>query len=156
MAKLALVALAFVAIVAFASAYRTTITTTIVDDNYLEEYTHDSLSNKKGISFQCRQEIPIQEVNHCQMHLTEGILFQDKLKMVVDNKQQQQHLQMCCRQLNNVDQQCQCNAIQVVFDEARMQGGGVIKMRQMLDKAQNLPKDCKLQVKDCPLVSPRA
>lgn len=169
MAKLALVALAFVAIVTISevAAYKTTITTTTVENNYFEEYTHDrldnaivglpldSLSDNRGSPKQCRRQIPIQQVNHCQMHLTEGIIFDDKLKMVVDNKQQQQHLQLCCNQLKKVDQECQCDAIQVVYDEARLQGD-VMESRQMLNKAQNLPNDCKLKVQECPLVSPRA
>nr|ARD06068.1 PawS-like protein 1b [Jacobaea abrotanifolia] len=158
MSKLALVTLAFVAIVAISevSAYSTTVTTTTVEDNYFEEYTHDSLPDNRGSPKQCRRQIPIQQVNHCQMHLTEGIIFDDKLKMVVDNKQKkQQHLQLCCNQLKKVDEQCQCDAIQVVFDEARVQGD-VMESRQMLKKAQNLPNDCKLKVQECPLVSPRA
>nr|ARD06067.1 PawS-like protein 1b [Senecio pinnatifolius var. maritimus] len=160
MSKLALVALAFVAIIVAiseVSAYRTTITTTTIEDNFFDAAKIDHLDNR-GSPKQCRRQIPIQQVNHCQMHLTEGIIFDAKLKMVVDNKQkqqQQQHLQLCCNQLKKVDQQCQCDAIQVVFDEARQQGD-VMESRQMLRKAQNLPNDCKLQVQECPLVSPRA
>nr|ARD06053.1 PawS-like protein 1a [Ligularia przewalskii] len=162
MAKLALVTLAFVAIVTISvvSAYRSTITTTTIEDNGMYRHSEDSLLDSRGSRpEQCRRQIPFQEVNHCQMHLMEGIDFDEKLKMVVDDirrpMQEEHHLQQCCTQLKNLEQECQCDAIQEVFDEARQQGGGVIKMRQMLSKAQNLPNDCKLQVQECPLVSPR-
>nr|AII01839.1 PawS-like preproalbumin 1 [Tetrachyron orizabensis] len=156
MAKLALFALTFTAIVAFSavSAYRTTIITTTIEDNGLMIPLLDSLDNPQE---QCRSQIPIEQLSHCQMHLTQGIIFDDKLEMVVNTRrpmQQQQHLQQCCSQLKRVSEQCQCDAIQQVYDEARRQGG-VTEMRQMLTKAQRLPTDCRLEVQDCPLASPR-
>nr|AKV89648.1 PawS-like preproalbumin 1 [Heliopsis helianthoides] len=141
-------ALTFTTIVAFSavvSAYRITITT--IDDNGLAWMGGaDGLDNPQE---QCRRQIPPEQLNHCQMHLTQGIWrpFQQQ-------QQQQQHLQQCCSQLKQVNRQCQCDAIQQVFDEARQQAD-VIKMRQMLSKAQRLPSECSLQVQDCPLVAPR-
>nr|ARD06060.1 PawS-like protein 1a [Coreopsis tinctoria] len=149
MAKLALFALAFTAIVAFSavSAYKTTIVTTIIESN--EFYMPlDALDNKKS-SQQCHSQVPIEQLNHCKMHLTQGILF-DKMAA----RPFQQHLQQCCSQLKQVSEQCQCDAIQKVYDEARLQGG-VVQMRQMLSKAQRLPNDCELEVQECPLASPR-
>nr|ARD06065.1 PawS-like protein 1a [Tetragonotheca texana] len=140
MAKLALYALTLTAIVAFSavSAYKTTIITTTVEDNGV--IILDGLDNRRGSQEQCRRQISTQQLNHCQMHLTQP--------------QQQQHLQQCCSQLRRVSEQCQCDAIQQVFDEAWQQGGGM-EMQQMMSKAQRLPNDCRLDVQQCPLRSPR-
>nr|XP_043631032.1 2S seed storage protein-like [Erigeron canadensis] len=152
MAKPALIALALAAFVVIlfteVSSHRTTITTTTTtnDDNPFWDQPQ-----------YCQRQIPIQEVNYCQMHLTQGII--SSLDMVVENrrpsKQTQQGLrQQCCNQLNRVEAECQCNAIQIAYDEARVQGD-VIQMRQMLSKAYSLMKDCDLQVQDCAIASPR-
>nr|AII01838.1 PawS-like preproalbumin 1 [Monactis holwayae] len=158
MAKLALFALTLTAVVAFCevSAYRTTITTTTIEDNSLVPPFVDGLDNRRQIPMeQCRSQIPMEQLNHCQMHLTQGIINSDE--MVVNPRrpmqQEQQHLVQCCTQLKKVSRQCQCDAIQQVYDEARQQGG-VGEMRQMLTKAQRLPTDCRLEVQECPLLSP--
>nr|AII01836.1 PawS-like preproalbumin 1 [Kingianthus paniculatus] len=171
MAKLALFALIFTAIVAFSavSAYRTTITTTTIQDNGIIPVL-DGLDNgivplidglDNGIvplidgldnpQEQCRSQIAIEQLNHCQLHLTQGIL-----KMVVDPRRpmQQQHLRQCCSQLKNVSPQCQCDAIEQVFNQARQQGGQRA-IPQIASKAQRLPNDCGLEVQDCPLAVPR-
>nr|AGO21653.1 PawS-like preproalbumin 1 [Arnica montana] len=151
MAKLALFALTLTAIVAFSvSAYRTTIITTTIEDNGVLPPMLDSPDNRRGSQEQCRRQIPMEQLNHCEMHLAEGIVSDEMVVM----KEQQQHLQQCCSQLKRVSEQCQCDAIQQVYDVARQQGG-VMEMRQMLTKAQRLPADCGLEVQDCPLVSPR-
>ncbi|KAI3828314.1 hypothetical protein L1987_02414 [Smallanthus sonchifolius] len=144
MAKLALFVLTLTAIVAVSavSAYRTTIITTTIEDN------------RRGSQEHCHSQIPIQQLNHCEMHLTQGIISGPMV--VIPRRpfqQEQQHLEQCCSQLQRVNEQCQCDAIQQVFDEARQQGG-VMEMRQMLSKAERLPTDCRLDVQECPLVSP--
>nr|GEU33245.1 hypothetical protein [Tanacetum cinerariifolium] len=154
MAKLALLALAFATIVAFSdvSAYRTTITTTTIEEDVDFSNTRGSKSSPE----ECQGQIQLQELNYCQMHLSQGMSasFDDRLMMPVE-KDQLPHLQMCCSQLlMNVETQCQCEAIQELFDEARVQGGQ-LEMLQKLKKAQMLPKECKLQVQDCHIRSPR-
>ncbi|GJX14309.1 PawS-like preproalbumin 1 [Tanacetum coccineum] len=153
MAKLALLALAFVAIVAFSevSAYKTTITTTTIEDE-----VDFSKRGSNSSPEECQSQIQLQELNYCQMHLSQGMSasFDDKIMMPME-KDQLPHLQMCCSQLlMNVETQCQCEAIQELFDQARIQGGQ-LEMLQKLKKAQMLPKECKLQVQDCPIRSPR-
>nr|XP_043630731.1 2S seed storage protein-like [Erigeron canadensis] len=109
----------------------------------------------------CRQssKIQVEHLNNCHMHLItddQGITSYYKIWMKTDIAQQpkkkHQYLEACCNQLKNVERQCLCDAIQEVFDEARRQGsgGGVVKMRQMLSKAQNLPIDCGMGVEKCP------
>nr|ARD06078.1 PawS-like protein 1b [Melampodium paludosum] len=106
----------------------------------------DALDNRRGPQEQCSSEIPIQQLNQCQMHLTQGIGSRRSMQ------QEQQHLEQCCSQLKRVSERCQCEAIQQVFDEARQQGG---VMSQMLEKARRLPTECRLDVQDCPIWSPR-
>ncbi|CAH1444446.1 unnamed protein product [Lactuca virosa] len=114
MAKLVILALAFTAIVAFAkvSAYTTTTITTIMED-----VPSGSQSQSQG---QRRHQIQGQQVSHCQMHITEGSSFEDDLirMPVVRPKQQEPHLQLCCQQLRNVEEECQFEEINEAFEEA--------------------------------------
>nr|GEV41511.1 hypothetical protein [Tanacetum cinerariifolium] len=91
------------------------------------------------------------------MHLTQGT---SQIRMPVES----QHLQLCCNQLQNIEQECQCEAIQQAFQQAQQQKqggrqgrqqGGQQQMEQMLRKAEQLPNDCRLQVQQCPIRSPR-
>ncbi|CAI9303630.1 unnamed protein product [Lactuca saligna] len=161
MAKLAILALAFTAIVAFAevSAYTTTTITTIMED-----VPSRSQSQSQG---QCRRRIQGQQVSHCQMHITEGSSSEgDLISMpVVRPKQQEPHLQLCCQQLRNVEEECQCEAINEAFEEAQkkqqqqqqqggrrggqgQQGRGQL-VQQMLRRAEQIPDQCNLQIQQC-------
>nr|ARD06058.1 PawS-like protein 1a [Streptoglossa macrocephala] len=204
MVKLVIVALALAAIFAFAevSAYRTTITTTVVDNGghiyfslpksveenggHIYESLPDSVeengghipksaeengghiyeslpTNTRGSQGQCRRQIQGQQLNHCQMHVTQGII-----RMTVENRSQQ-HLDQCCNQLQRMQEQCQCEAIQQVVDQVlrqqqqggrpqqyggqQQQQGG--QQQQILRKAQMLPNQCNLRVQQCPIRIPR-
>nr|AFQ93659.1 preproalbumin PawS1 [Heliopsis helianthoides var. scabra] len=145
MAKLALVVLALATILAFVevSGYTTTTTTTIEDNGrcragMFRSYCYmDGLDNPRGC------QIPIQQLNHCQMHLTS---FDYKLRMAVENPQQQ-HLGLCCNQLQQVQEQCQCEAIKEVLEQAfsYTQGAQGQMMERMVQKAQMLPNQCNLR-----------
>nr|AII01840.1 PawS-like preproalbumin 1 [Helianthus nuttallii] len=149
MAKLALFALAFTALVAFSavSAYRTTTTNTVQDNDMIALW--DGLDNPQE---QCRSQVSIKQLNHCQMHLTQGIIFNKKMKMMVNHHEQ--HLQQCCSQLKQVNPQCQCDAIQQVLTQARQQSG-LRTAPQIESKAQRLTNDCGLEVQHCQLAVPR-
>nr|ARD06079.1 PawS-like protein 1f [Othonna arborescens] len=199
MAKLALAVLAFAAIVAFVevSAYKTTITTTTIEDNqygppvdfdsldnkygppvdfdsldnkYGPPVDFDSLDNKYGppVDFdsldnsrggsspaRCRRQIQGQQLSHCQMHIS-----QQGGRSLVEKLTQQPALQMCCNQLRQVDEQCQCQAIQQVVQQTlqqqqQQQGGrrgaqGIQQqqMQQILKKAQMIPNQCNLEIQE--------
>ncbi|KAF5773884.1 putative bifunctional inhibitor/plant lipid transfer protein/seed storage helical [Helianthus annuus] len=146
MAKLALFALTFTALIAFSavSAYRTTITTNTVQDNDIIAIW-DSLDNPQE---QCRSQVSIKQLNHCQMHLTQGIMNPRR-----PFQKEQQHLQQCCSQLKQVNPQCQCDAIQQVLTQARQQSG-LQTVPQIESKAQRLTNDCGLEVQHCQLAVP--
>ncbi|CAH1450244.1 unnamed protein product [Lactuca virosa] len=142
MAKLIALALAFTALVAFASAHSTIITTTIEEESTFSKE-------------QCSQQLQGQRFNQCQRYLAQG-----QSRYEEDNRSQQQGgLQLCCQELQYVDEQCQCEAVKEAFREAQkmqqqqqgQQGGsfGSKQIRQMMQKAQNLPNQCKLQTRQC-------
>ncbi|KAM0028986.1 putative AAI/SS protein [Helianthus debilis subsp. tardiflorus] len=95
----------------------------------------DGLDNPRGC------QIPIQKLNHCQMHLTS---FDNKLRMAVENSKQQHHLRLCCNQLQEVKDQCQCEAIEQVVQQAQMQLQQQ-KKEQMLRKARMIPNQCNFK-----------
>ncbi|XP_076920492.1 2S seed storage albumin protein-like [Bidens hawaiensis] len=168
MEKLVLFALAFMAIaVSVGSAYKTTIVTRSISNRGLimdgisnsfpTKYNGlcicDGISNTNYNGHGARTaRIPIQQLNHCKMHLTQGIIF-DKMVGRPFQQQQAQHLEQCCRQLKQVNEQCQCDAIQQLFNEAVQPQGGVA-VAQMFRKAKKLSNECKLEVQKCSLVSP--
>nr|ACS74805.1 preproalbumin PawS1 [Helianthus annuus]ACT34883.1 preproalbumin PawS1 [Helianthus annuus] len=148
MAKLIiLVVLAILAFVEVSvSGYKTSISTITIEDNGRCTKSippicfPDGLDNPRGC------QIRIQQLNHCQMHLTS---FDYKLRMAVENPKQQQHLSLCCNQLQEVEKQCQCEAIKQVVEQAQKQlqqgQGGQQQVQQMVKKAQMLPNQCNLQ-----------
>ncbi|XP_071697145.1 2S seed storage protein-like [Rutidosis leptorrhynchoides] len=128
MAKLLVLALAFATLVAFATAHTTIVTTTIEDDN--------------GTPFPWISA----DLDVCQQYLKQSI------QSPYENYQPGQSLQqLCCQQLQNIDEQRQCQAVKQVFQDALrgQQGGrfGAQQIRQLRQKAQQLPNQCNLQTR---------
>nr|AFQ93662.1 preproalbumin PawS1 [Philactis zinnioides] len=150
MAKLVLIVLAMVAILAFVevSGYTTSISTTTIEENGGRLCVPpgcfrlpDGLDNPR--EQQCdSSRIPF--LSHCEMYLTS---FDDyKLRMAVENPKQHHHLSLCCNQLQQVQEQCQCEAIEQVLGQAYYkQGGQGQMMERMVQKAKMLPNQCNLQ-----------
>ncbi|MFS7984706.1 putative bifunctional inhibitor/plant lipid transfer protein/seed storage helical [Helianthus anomalus] len=145
MATKTLLFLALAALVAFATAHTTIITTTIEDEN--------PVSGQR----QCSQRLQGQRLNQCRMFLQQG-----QIPFELDNPQmgQQQILQQCCQQLQNVEEQCQCEAVKQVFREAQQQvqqqqGPQSVpfvhsqQAQRLKQKAQILPNVCNLQSRRC-------
>nr|ARD06055.1 PawS-like protein 1a [Inula ensifolia] len=167
--QLALVAvLALAAIVAFAdeevSAYRTTITTTTttttIEDNgfppYVDGLPTEVVEDNPRERERCRKQIQGQQLNHCHMHLvTQGTAssFDDSMLRRMTQQEEDQHLQLCCDQLKQVNEQCQCEAIKkVVQQAAQMQQ----QQQQVLRNAQMLPNQCKQAGRFCKLIRRKA
>ncbi|KAK1440019.1 hypothetical protein QVD17_05844 [Tagetes erecta] len=137
MAKLIALALAFAALVAFATAHTTIVTTTIEDQN--------PISSQR----QCSQRLQGKRFNQCRMFLQSP--YQDNT--------QSQLTQQCCQELKNVDEQCQCEAVkQVLRDVQRQQQHqmgpfGSQQTQQLKQKAQMLPNQCQLQTRQCQIGS---
>ncbi|KAI3675539.1 hypothetical protein L1987_85129 [Smallanthus sonchifolius] len=140
MAKLIALALAFAALVAFATAHTTIVTTTIEDDN--------PVSRQR----QCSQRLQGQRFNQCRMYLQQGQgPFEDNRQ----RGQQQQVMQQCCQELQNVEDQCQCEAVKKVFRDVQQQQGqfGSQQTQQLKQRAQMLPNQCNLQSRQCQIES---
>ncbi|KAL8237780.1 hypothetical protein R6Q59_018861 [Mikania micrantha] len=101
--------LAFTALVAFATAHTTIVTTTIEDDN--------PVSRQR----QCSQQLQGQRLNQCRMYLQQG---QSPYEVDIRRQGQQQRVQQCCQELQNIDEQCQCEAIKQVFRDVQQQQQG--------------------------------
>nr|XP_043611784.1 2S seed storage protein-like [Erigeron canadensis] len=133
MAKLIFLALAFTALLAFASAHKTIVTTTT---------TIDDDENTVSRQSQCRQQVEDQRFNQCENY------FQSK------QGQDQEMRQMCCQELENVDQQCQCQAVKKVMRDSMMSqqghqqrgsfGGQMVE--RLRQKAEKVIDQCNLQI----------
>ncbi|KAK3021276.1 hypothetical protein RJ639_047267 [Escallonia herrerae] len=140
MAKLAILAAALVALLALAEA--STITTTITTATIEEE-------NPSGSRQRCQEQIQRQQLRSCQRYLMQGRPY-DELGMRMVVNPQQQSLRQCCQQLENVDEQCRCEAIRQVVRQQQqgkeMQGE---RMQEMVRKAQYLPQQCNMEPQQC-------
>ncbi|KAL8205582.1 hypothetical protein R6Q57_009133 [Mikania cordata] len=133
--------LAFTALVAFAIAHTTIVTTTIEDDN--------PISRQR----QCSQQLQGQRLRQCRMYLQQG---QSPYEVDIRRQGQQQIVQQCCQELQNIDEQCQCEAIKQVFRDVQQQQQGQQvgpfggqRTQQLKQKAQTLPNVCNLQTRQC-------
>ncbi|KAI3810016.1 hypothetical protein L1987_19622 [Smallanthus sonchifolius] len=134
MAKLIVLALAFAfaALVAFATAQTTIFTTIIEDENPVSQQR------------QCSQRLQGQRFNQCRMYLQQG-------QSPFEDNRQQQGIQQCCQELQNIEEQCQCEAVKKVFRDVQQQQGqfGSQQTRRLKQKAQMLPNQCNLQARQC-------
>ncbi|KAM7498839.1 hypothetical protein LguiA_023253 [Lonicera macranthoides] len=146
MAKLAIVAALLIGLVAVASAYTTTITTTVVE----EDNPRGGGSQQRRCEEQFQEQ---QQLRHCQMYLRQqcgqGEDDISSLRMVV-NPQQQQHRRECCKQLENIDNQCRCESIRQMMRQQQQEGQmGGQEMEKMAQMAMNLPRMCNMEPQQC-------
>ncbi|KAK9056973.1 hypothetical protein SSX86_024338 [Deinandra increscens subsp. villosa] len=143
MAKLIALALAFTALVAFATAHTTIVTTTIEDEN--------PVSRQR----QCSQRLQGQRFNQCRMYLHQG---QGQGPYDENRQIRGQEIEQCCEELQNVDEQCQCEAVKQVFREAQQQQQGRQQQtgpygsqqtQRLRQRAEMLPNQCNLQSRQC-------
>ncbi|KAI3828311.1 hypothetical protein L1987_02411 [Smallanthus sonchifolius] len=146
MAKLAPFVFTLTVILAFSEvfAYRTTITTTIIEDNGHGSLL-DSLDNPRTSQAQCPK---ITGETNCHAHILRDV------HSLTPNQGVQQSLEMCCTDLKKVTKQCQCDTIHQTYDKALKKVNGELYKRVVLTAAQTLPKACKLEVTDCQIKGP--
>ncbi|XP_076888094.1 2S seed storage protein-like [Bidens hawaiensis] len=146
MAKLAVLALAFAALVAFATAHTTIVTTTIEENPVFQKEKP------------CRQPLQGKQFDQCRLFLQQPqFSFQEQFPQT---EQPQEFLEECCQEIKSVQESCQCKAVKQAFLEAQKemqeQQGQMfdpvfghqqtLKLRQ---KALALPSLCNLQSKQC-------
>ncbi|KAH7844804.1 hypothetical protein Vadar_031834 [Vaccinium darrowii] len=140
MAKLTILAVAFVALIAFAQATRTTVTTTVLEEE-----------DNPGQQQRCRQQIQREDnLRDCQMYLQQQMRGRyDKVAMITETNPHQQ-LRQCCQQMENLDEQCRCEGLREAMRQQRGQGQMQEEMmREMMQQAENLPSKCDLSPRRC-------
>ncbi|KAI3675533.1 hypothetical protein L1987_85123 [Smallanthus sonchifolius] len=97
-------------------------------------------------------------VNQCQRFVEQQIRSPRTIEMSTNRpgRQQQQGLQQCCDELQNVRRECQCEAIKEVARKmmrqqgGRSQYGGQQGQTEIVRRVvQNLPNQCYLEVQQC-------
>ncbi|KAL7218065.1 hypothetical protein ACSBR2_011353 [Camellia fascicularis] len=135
MAKLAILALALLALVAFSqtSAFRTTITTTVDEER---EPRGESQQQRCREQFQKQQQL-----RDCQRYLAQQV------QRFANPKRREQGLDECCDQLEKMDQDCQCENLREAIRQRQQQEGE--KRRHMEQAAEDLPQRCGLSSERC-------
>nr|DAD23276.1 TPA_asm: hypothetical protein HUJ06_024739 [Nelumbo nucifera] len=132
MARLLVMAIFLVGLVAMAEAtiYRTTITTVVQDDDK---------SQSQSQSGECRKEIQKHQLNECRQLMRSwqtGNLMRGS---------QRDDTQGCCEELQNMRDECTCEAIQWTVQQqqqqSRLQGE---EMERLMKKAEKLPSICDM------------
>lgn len=143
--KLAIVVLAaalLLVAVAEAATHRTIITTTTVEE----------VDNPRGGGSRCREQMQVQQqkLSHCKMYLSESQWGMSLRMITPENPQKVQHLDQCCSAMEQIDEQCRCEVIKMMVQEQQQQGQmQQEEMRQMMTKAENLPRKCSLEPQQC-------
>ncbi|XP_071698973.1 2S seed storage protein-like [Rutidosis leptorrhynchoides] len=150
MAKLLALALIFATLVSIATAHKTTITTTKEDEDQSR-----SISGE----WECLRQTAGDQLNQCPQHLW-NIIHNPNVTTPWEQYFQQYVYDMCCKQLHNIDQECLCDAMEQVFQDAlRMMQehkDHVDQIRELRKKAQQLPNQCNLQLSpQCQIASIR-
>ncbi|CAK7338371.1 unnamed protein product [Dovyalis caffra] len=124
------------ALVANASAYRTTITTVEFDDQ----------SSKSRESGRCREQIRKADLSQCEEYVSQSRPRLALRGIHNPEQQEEQQLQQCCQRLREIDRQCQCDALQSVFDRQTEQRGPAERetIEQVAKKALEIQTQCRL------------
>ncbi|KAM0063486.1 Albumin-8 [Helianthus debilis subsp. tardiflorus] len=126
--------LLLVAMAAVAEAYTTTIITTTIEENPYGRGRAES---------GCYQQMEEEEMlNHCGMYLMKNL---GERSQGSPRMREEDHKQLCCMQLKNMDEKCMCPAIMMMLNEPMW-----IRMRdQVMSMAHNLPIECNLMSQPC-------
>ncbi|KAI3960657.1 hypothetical protein MKX01_003831 [Papaver californicum] len=115
-----------------ASIYRTTVTTTEIEDT-----TENQQSQR------CQRQMRGMRMNMCQQYLRQSSWRGDDIIMMESNPTGQ--LQDCCREMRGVSEECRCEAIRQMVQQ--MQGQAY--QGQMMQKARQLPSMCGMRPQYC-------
>ncbi|KAI3514487.1 hypothetical protein L1887_12927 [Cichorium endivia] len=124
-------------LVAMAEATTETIFTTSTT------FEENPTGRRTGMS--CSQQMAEQQMlNHCMMYLDTATGMSSRGRM--SEPTPEQHLELCCMQLTNIDEWCRCDAIKMMMNQ---QGWTQQQMGQMMGMATNLPNTCHLKPEMC-------
>ncbi|KAL4567574.1 hypothetical protein LXL04_023162 [Taraxacum kok-saghyz] len=86
-----------------------------------------------------------QMLNHCMMYL-ETATGMSKGRGRMAEATPEQHLELCCMHLTNMEEMCRCETIEMMMNQ---QGWTQQQMGRMMGMAQTLPNKCKLEPNMC-------
>ncbi|XP_030522646.1 2S seed storage albumin protein-like isoform X2 [Rhodamnia argentea] len=132
--------------VAASATYRTTITTVEFDDE-----ANPGLRGGSGRgSQQCRQRVSTQQLHQCEQYITQGRGY----IVLPRHEGGQKSLDQCCQQLKKMDPQCRCEGLRQIVQERQQRGQHQgQELREMVQRAQNLPNACGLGTQHCDIGS---
>ncbi|CAA0837839.1 2S seed storage protein 3 [Striga hermonthica] len=143
--KIALTAALLAALVALAAA--TTYTTTVTTTTFADEAANP------GQQQQCQSQIQGRQFRSCQRYLSQrsGSYSDDEAMIEMNPGQQgQESLRECCQQLQNVNEQCRCEAIRhAVRQLQQKEGQQMSQSQQVYQKATELPRRCNMKPQQC-------
>ncbi|KAI3837756.1 hypothetical protein MKW92_019975 [Papaver armeniacum] len=116
-----------------ASIYRTTVTTTEIEDD-----TENQQSQR------CQRQMRGMRMNMCQQYLRQSTQRGDDIIMEESNPTRQ-GLQDCCREMRGVSEECRCEAIRQMMQQMH----GQAYQGQMMQKARQLPSMCGMGPQYC-------
>ncbi|KAK3199507.1 hypothetical protein Dsin_022922 [Dipteronia sinensis] len=119
-------------LVANATIYRTTV---VIDD----------ADSRSGQQQRCQRQLQDQqELNRCKSFLSQRIQGHGA------NPRQQQDIQQCCQQLEQLDRECRCPGLEQVTRSQVSQGQlGDQQKRQIIQTAQRIPSMCGMRPTQC-------
>ncbi|XP_011099732.1 2S albumin [Sesamum indicum] len=100
-------------------------------------------------SQRCRQQIERQRLSSCREYLIDS----SRPVMMEGGNQGRswrEEFPRCCEELERIDEQCRCQAVQQVVQQER-QGGELQgrELQEMLQTAQSLPSLCRISPRYC-------
>ncbi|KAI3782780.1 hypothetical protein L2E82_12836 [Cichorium intybus] len=102
-------------------------------------------TGRRSTGMPCSQQMAEQQMlNHCMMYLDTATGMTSRGRM--SEPTPEQHLELCCMQLTNIDEWCRCDAIKMMMNQ---QGWTQQQMGQIMGMATNLPNECHLKPEMC-------
>lgn len=125
------------------SGYRTTITTV-----QLEVDNQDMGTPEK----RCEQEIKVENLQRCQAYVRHEGSLGYYLAMSTDNDKQEQEERekLCCKELKQLNEHCQCPALYAIVADQVMKGQlSGEQAKRVAQKIQDLPQKCEAGSQRC-------
>ncbi|XP_057770094.1 2S seed storage albumin protein-like [Salvia miltiorrhiza] len=102
----------------------------------------------------CRGEIERQRLSSCQQYLIDGSRFDSTPQE--EGRGWREAFPRCCDELEQINQQCRCEAVKQVAMEQREAGAlQGREMREMMQTAQRLPSLCRISPQYCDNIGER-
>lgn len=111
-------------------------------------------ATNEGMSLRCERQARREKMEHCQQY----VRSQTRMMMHPNAGNQACCLRECCEMLQDMDEECVCEAVESLAETVRERmmvvGGGGREMGQMLRRtAMELPRKCKVTTRGCDIIT---